>query len=514
MAVAWKTIGEMKEMYSEAELAFEKRKQFTGLLLGPLLFLILILIPTPAGMTRPGQVVMAMIVWTVVWWVTEAIPIPATAFIPYIMLVVTGIMQPAQVFAVLGDSQTFLMIGAFIIVQAMISQGLAKRFALTALSSSWIGTSPNRLVFAFLGATALLSAVMSNIPVTMLYLAIGLGMVEFLKVRPEGNLGKTLTLASAYGAQAGGLMTPIGATAPNFLMVGLVFSLLGYRIRFGDWMVWGVPFAIVTFLVMLIYLRLVLKPEMSELGGVVEFAKDELRRLGPMSRGEKYALSILGVALFLWLVPSIVAAIYGQQDPTTKFFDMALNQGAVAIACALGLFLLPTNWKDRQFVMNWGEAARGVEWGVIVLISAGLLIGQAMNQPGVDLMKYIASGLAGPLNGAPPLLAVLGLTAIAVILTQFVSNVAAIALLVPIVVPVAIAVGANPVAVALTVGIACQQSYSLPISCPSMAVAYGGGNVKMTEMIRYGSVLSAILIPVTGIVMYLFTSVLYPYAGK
>lgn len=514
MSQAWASFSDLKERYSPAELSFEMRRRTIGLFLGPLVFALLLIMPTPAGMTWLGQEVLGISAWTILWWITEPIPIPATALLPFVLIPVMGVMQPTAAYAIFGHPNTLLMLGAYIITQGLITHGAARRFAVWMLSRSWVGNSPTRLLLTFLGASALLSSVMSNIPVTMLFLAVGTGILGTLKISTNSNYAKSLALASAYGAQAGGFMTPIGAISPNFLMIALIGSVLHYQIRFADWCLWGIPFGLLSYAVMAVYFLVFLKPDTASLGNASVWAKEELRKMGPMTRGERNSVFAIVLAMVLWFFPSVVAAIYGSTSPTSKFFDTALEASAVSLGVAALMFLLPINWKERKFTMTWPEANKGVEWGILLLVAAGLLLGTAMGLKEVGLMTYAAKALSGLIGGTSPMLAVLGMTAVTVLLTQFLPNPPTIAVMVPISITVATAIGANPVAMALTVGIAAQQSYALPISAPQMALAYGAGYMKITEFTKYGTLLSIIMVFVTAIVMYYLTGVVYPFAAK
>ncbi|QGP91508.1 Sodium-dependent dicarboxylate transporter SdcS [Neomoorella glycerini] len=514
MSSGWKSFDELKEKYSPAEIKFEKGRRTVGLWLGPLLFLLILVMPTPSGMTLKGQQVLAITIWTITWWVCEPIPIPATGLLPFILIPAMGIMNFKDIFAVLGHENNWLMIGAYIFIGALVEHGFTRRTALWILSRRFAATSPFALIASYTAAVAIVSAFLSNIACTMLFLVIGAGIAEALAVNEEHPLSKTMKFGAAYGSQAGGLITPIGSPNTNFLAMGLIASLTKFTIRFGDWMAFGVPFGIIMFLVIVIYFRGMFKLELANLERAREYAERELKAMGPLSVGERNALIVLALAIILWLVPSFASAIAGPNAALTKTLDTVLNGSVVALLAAVLAFLLPVDWKERKFTINWTNTERAINWGAIIIVTTGFALGNAMNAKDVGLVAWSAKELAVLFQGASPWLIVLGFTFIGVLLTQFIPNVPAIGMLIPIAVPAAVAVGLNPVAMGLTIAVACQQSYAMPIAAPQMALVYGSGGLKITEFVKVGSLLSLISIPVTAFIVYYYTAWLFPYVPK
>jgi sodium-dependent dicarboxylate transporter 2/3/5 len=511
MSSGWKSFEELKASYSPAEIKFEKARRSIGLWLGPLLFALVLLMPAPEGMTPQAKQVLAITVLTVTWWVCEPIPIPATGLIPFILVPALGIIPLNNFLAVLGNENNWLMIGAYIFIGALVQHRFTHRIALWILSRKIAAKSPFALLATFLFAVAIVSAFLSNIVCTMLFLVIGAGMAEALKINNEHPFYKAMRLSAAYGSQCGGFMTPIGAPNTNFLTIGLVASLTQYQVRFGDWMAFGIPFSLVMLVIMAFYFRGIFNLKLENLSSAREYAEKELKALGPLSVGERNALIVLCTAIVLWLIPSVSSIIFGKSAPVTQTLDSILNGTLVAIFCALLAFLLPINWKERQFTITWTSSEREVNWGAIIIVTTGLALGQAMNAQDVGLIGWSANALTGVFAGVAPWLVVLGFTAIGVILTQFLPNVPAIAILTPVVVPAALAIGLNPIAMALTIGIACQQSYAMPIAAPQMALVYGSGGLKITEFIKVGGILSLVSIPITAFLLYYWANMLFPY---
>ncbi|MGI9862380.1 SLC13 family permease [Moorella naiadis] len=514
MSSGWKSFDELKEKYSPTEIRFEKGRRTVGLWLGPLLFILLLLMPTPAGMTLKAKEVLAITVWTITWWVCEPIPIPATGLLPFVLIPAMGIMKYSDVFSVLGHENNWLMLGAYIFIGALVEHGFTRRTALWILSRRFAATSPFALIISYTVAVAIVSAFLSNIACTMLFLVIGAGIAEALAISEDHPVSKVMKFGSAYGSQAGGIITPIGSPNTNFLAMGLIASLTKFTIRFGDWMAFGIPFGIIMLLVMLVYFRGMFKLEIANLERAREYAQRELEAMGPLSVGERNGLLVLAVAIILWLVPSLVSAFLGREAGLTKTLDVILNGSVVALFAAVLAFLLPVNWQERKFTVNWTSSERAINWGAIIIVTTGFALGNAMNAKDVGLVAWSAKQLAVVFQGASPWLIVLGFTFIGVLLTQFIPNVPAIGMLIPVAVPAAVAVGLNPVAMGLTIAVACQQSYAMPIAAPQMALVYGSGGLKITEFVKVGSLLSLISIPVTAFFVYYYAAWLFPYVPK
>lgn len=514
MSSGWKSFEELKATYSPAEIKFEKARRSIGLWLGPLLFFIIFFMPAPAGLTFKAQEVLAITALTITWWICEPIPIPAAGLIPFIMIPAMSIIPMKDFLAVLGHENNWLMIGAYIFIGALVQHGFTKRVALWILSRKVAAVSSFALIGTFTVAVAIVSAFLSNIACTMLFLVIGAGIAEALNINNEHPFSKAMKFGAAYGSQSGGFMTPIGAPNTNFLTMGLIASLTGFQLRFGDWMAFGIPFGIVMLIIMLFYFRGVFNMKLENLESAREYAERELKTMGPLTVGERNGLIVLTTAIILWLVPSVASMLFGKDAALTKYLDTVLNGTLVALFAAVLAFLLPTDWKERKFTVNWTRSEREINWGAIIIVTTGFALGNAMNAKDVGLIAWSAQNLSHVFAGSSPWMVILGLTTIGVILTQFLPNVPAIAMLIPIAVPTAMAIGLNPVAMGLTIAIACQQSYAMPIAAPQMALVYGSGGLKITEFIKVGSLLSLISIPFTAFIVYYWTNLLFPFIPK
>ncbi|MBE3586343.1 MAG: DASS family sodium-coupled anion symporter [Thermoanaerobacter sp.] len=505
---SWKSLQELKAGYTEAELKFEKIKQGIGLVLGPFLFFLFLLIPIQ-GLDYKAKSMLGVCLWTIVWWLSEALPIPVTSLVPVVLVGALGISPPQKVLNNLGNSTIWMLIGAFIIVQATVKYGLARRIALTILSSPLIRQSPTRLVIAFCVAATFLSAFMANIPVCLLMMGMAAGVADALGLREKDELTRSMLLGIAYTSQAGGFITPIGATGPNFLMITLLATLVGFQLSFPQWVLFGLPLGLVMLACTVIVLKFHFKQ--LELKGTdiklaVEYMRNELVKLGKLSPGERNSLIVFVLVMVLWLTPGILYLLLGVND-TTKYWDQFLSMERIAIAGAVLLFLIPINFKERQFTMTWSDAVKGIDVGVLLLLTGGLVLAGGLQDAG--LLKMFSDFMSKALSSLPHWVIMLSLIIIATFITQFITNIPCIAMMIPLGVLIAKAVGMNPIATAITLGIAAQQSYATPVCAPNFGLVYSTGEIKMGEFLKVGTYMTIVSIPVT-LGLYYFASMLFP----
>lgn len=502
----YKTFAEQQEVLSPAEQKFEKARQTVGLFLGPVVFLFMLLVPLPLDPQQ--QTLAAILSFTVVYWLSEAIPIPATAVLALALCVLLNVPGAAPdaddsagdvVYGAFSSDTVFLFIGAFIIAQAMMTHGLDRRFALRILSLPGVGKSTYAIIVAFGAIAALLSAVISNTTTAAMLLPIGLGMMGALgglvneqsgedKDVTRLRFGTAMMLMISYGAGVGGLLTPIG-TPPNLIGIGFIESELGVRITFFDWVVTAFPIVLAMFAVLCVILILLNRPEVRRISGAEEYIASERAELGPMTRGEKNTIVVFLVAVSLWMLPGFVALFAGGESDVYAALTNRLDEGTVAIIAAALLFILPVSWRNREFTLNWNQAVR-IDWGTVILFGAGITLGTLLSETG--LAETLGNGIANAL-GFSSLLAISGVAAlIAIMISETTSNTAAATIVVPIVIPIAGAAGVDPLIPALCAIFGASFGFMMPVSTPQNAVVYGSGLIPITKMVRSGIVFDII----------------------
>lgn len=498
----YRSLGEQK--LSPAEERFEKGRRTVGMFLAPAVAVAFFLLPL--DMDPAQQTLAAVLLGVMVMWVTEPVPIPVGGLIGIAAIVMLGVAPADDVLAPFGTGTVFVFIGAFILAQAMLRHGLARRFAFRLLSIPGVGRTTSRVIVAFGVITCLLSAFVSNtatvamlLPTAMGILAVIASLMQERGIVKEGfdptrlRVGVALMLMLAYGASVGGLLTPVGSP-PNLIGRGLIEEATGETITFAEWMVMALPICASMFVVLAIVLLLLNKPEIKDITGVEEYVASEREKMGPLSVAERNTLIAFLVTVALWIVPGIVALFAGGDSATYETVSDRLDEGMVAVLGASLLFLLPTDWSKREFTLNWSDAQR-IDWGTIVLFGTGIIFGTLLEETG--LAETIGKGSSEALG----LSSTLAITAFAIVLaitvSETTSNTASAAVVVPIIIPIAVAAGINPFVPALAATFAASFGFMLPVSTPQNAVVYGSGVVPITKMIRSGfsfDILGALLI--------------------
>lgn len=479
-----------------AEVRFERLRRTAGLFLGPLAFLILYLLPMKSLNPR-AHILAAVIGWVIVWWITEPIPIPATALLGAALCVVTGVTGVKAALAPFSDPVIYLFLGSFIIARAMSVHGLDKRFAYGILSWRFVGSSSARILFFFGAITGLISMWISNTATTAMMMPIGLGIVSALADLLSRQTGRPvdagrlrfatgIMLMAAYASSTGGIGTPVG-TPPNLIGLAMLDKFAGVKIPFFHWMLFAIPLLMIMYAFLFIIMYLLHKPEVSRVKGSREFVRAEVEKLGPWTRGQKNALIAFLTAVALWVLPGFLALFPGTSSAVSRLYNERLPEAAAALLAALLLFLLPLDWPKRQFTLTWRQAVE-IDWGTLLLFGGGLTLGDLMFQ--TQLAEQLGRGLLHFFGAT----SVWGLTLagiyLAILVSETTSNTAAATMVVPILISVAQAAGVNPVPPAIGATIGASYAFMLPVSTPPNAIVYGSGLVPITRMLRAGSLLN------------------------
>jgi sodium-dependent dicarboxylate transporter 2/3/5 len=505
----YRSLGEQK--LSPAEERFERRRRTVGLFLAPLVTVVIWLVPF--DLEQSQHTLAAILAGVMILWITEPIPIPVAGLLGVALLVMFEVAPSEEVLAPFGSTTIFTFIGAFIIAQAMLKHGLARRFAFRILSVRGVGHSTNRVVIAFGVITCLISAFISNTATVAMLLPTALGILTVIAgliqdQRSEDSagfdptrlrVGTAIMLMLAYGASVGGLLTPIGSP-PNLIGRDLIEDATGESIPFAQWMASALPICALMFVALAVILLLLNPPEVRNLTGVEEYVRQERARLGPMSVAEKNTLVAFGVTVALWITPGIVAIIYGGDSTEYLTVSDRLDEGVVAVAGAALLFLLPVDWGRREFTLRWSDASR-IDWGTIILFGTGIIFGTLLEETG--LAKTIGEGSYDALGISSAAAITIFAIILAIAVSETTSNTASATVVVPIVIPIAMAAGVDPFTPALAATFAASFGFMLPVSTPQNAVVYGSGCVPITRMIRsgisfdvIGAVLILVLLPV------------------
>ena len=476
------------EVYSPAEEQFNRRRRTLGLFLGPGILVALLIAPLPLE-PAPHRLA-AVLAMMVVLWITEALPLAVTALLGPLLTILLRVAPARNVFAPFADPIIFLFIGSFMLAEAMFVHGLDRRIAFGALSSRLVGASPIRILLVFGGVSALISMWISNTATTAMMFPIGLSIVSHLTHGREGDRGSrefaiAMMLICAFGASIGGIGTPIG-TPPNLIGIGMLNRITGTDISFFRWMLLGLPIValLFAFLVGYFYFRSLrgVTLDTSRAGRI----QDELRGLGPLSAGQRNTLIAFGVTVVLWLFPGVLAILGLGQSPFARAYSTAVPESVAAMTGAILLFVLPIQWRARQFTLKWEEAVR-IDWGIVLLFGGGLAMGELAFTTG--LAASMGHGITSLLPVHSEAALTVLFTGVAIVMSEAASNTASANMIVPIAIAVSQAAGVDPVQPALGATLGASMGFMMPISTPPNAIVYSSGHVPITAMMRHGIVL-------------------------
>ena len=330
----------------------------------------------------------------------------------------------------------------------------------------------------------------SNTATAAMMFPIGLSIVAHLTHGRESlpasrNFAIAMMLMAAFGANIGGIGTPIG-TPPNLIGKGMLERIAHVEISFVQWMVLGVPCVVIVFLFLVLYFRwrllggLVIDPERTQR------IHEELRRLGPMTRAQRNTLVAFAITVALWLFPGVLAVVGLGETAFARGYDAALPESIAAMIGAVLLFLMPVNWRARRFTLTWEQAVR-IDWGIILLFGGGLAMGALAFSTG--LAEAMGRGITAWLPVHSTFTLTVLFTGVAVVISETASNTASANMIVPVAIAVAQAAGVDPTEPALGATLGASMGFMMPISTPANAIVYSSGHVPITAMMRHGLVL-------------------------
>ncbi len=460
-----------------------------GLLGGPALFALVLLLPAPEGMPAAAQRVAALAIWMATWWLTVPVPLQATALLPLVTLPALGVSPFDRASSPYANSVIFLFLGGFFIAAAMERWGLHKRFAYGILAL--VGTDARRVVLAFMAVTAFISMWISNTATTVMMMPMAMAVLALAKA--SNGLGPSLALGVAYAATIGGMATLIG-TPPNAIFAGAARQLLDVDYSFARWLRAGLPVTL-TLLPLCWLVLTLLFPVRGRIEGLGARVAEERATLGPLRGAERWTLLVFLLAVAAWVLrdPKDLGAL---RVPGIASFAPAITDSGIAIGAALLLFLVPVRWRAWEFALDW-PTARGVPWGMLLLFGGGLSLAEAFQTSG--LSAWIG-GLLGGMAGAPRVVVVAVIATTFVALSDLASNAAISAMAMPLMAGIAPALGQDPLRLMVVAALAASGSFLLPVSTPPNTIAFATGEVTVTQMAKAGIWMDALAVVVLTIV--------------
>lgn len=492
----YETLGEGE---GPAPTAPMSRKQLVALIAGPALAAIIYFVPAPEGMKPEAWSLVALASWMVIWWLGEAVPIPATALLPIPLMPLLDIEKMKPVAANYAHTLIFLFLGGFMLAAAMQRWGLHKRIALRIVTV--VGTSPGRIIAGFMVATAFLSMWISNTATTIMMFAVGLSVIEFIAQKTPNramvrNFGVALMLGIAYSASIGGVGTLIG-TPPNALLASFLQSNYNIQIDFFTWMQFGVPVVLIMLPIAWVLQTKVIFPTRDlAIGDAGNVIKQELAGLGPMSRGERAVAIVFAGAALGWILRKQIAGWTG----------LPINDTMIALVAATALFAWPISREKGHFALDW-ESARHVPWGVLLLFGGGLALAAGFRSTG------LAEWIGGRVSGfeVSTWVLVFIVTAAIVYLTEITSNTASTATFLPILGAVAVGLAIDPRMLAIPVALGASMAFMMPVATPPNAIVFSYEEMKLGDMVKAGFWLNIVAIAVSFGAMYFLAQLVFGF---
>jgi sodium-dependent dicarboxylate transporter 2/3/5 len=460
------------------------------LILGPVLFIIILFLPLP-NLTFPAHIVLGTALWMAIWWISEAIPIPATSLLPLLVFPLFGLMTAQGAASPYANKSIFLFLGGFFIARAMECHGLHKRIALNI--TLFMGRKGDRnLILGFMVATAFLSLWISNTATTMMMFPIALALTRFYQ---KEKFSCALLLGIAYAASIGGIGTLVG-TPPNIVFAGFAKEFLRREVTFARWFIFAMP-VVILFLPLAWFIIIKFFKVRGKGKTSIDTLKNELQQLGKPSREEVITLGVFILTAILWIFRKSINIGFFTIPGWSNLLgiDKFVDDSTIAILGALILFILPP-LREGKCILNWKEAVQ-IPWGVILLFGGGFSLARAFKVSG--LSEWVGNNLLFFKQLPLPLL-VISVALLVTFLTELTSNTATTTLLLPIMASLANSLEVNPLYLILPTVISASCAFMLPVATPPNAIIFGSEKIKIKEMVKVGVILNLIGVIIVSMV--------------
>jgi solute carrier family 13 (sodium-dependent dicarboxylate transporter), member 2/3/5 len=459
-----------------------------GLVLGPLVFTLLALTNPPAGMEREGWLVAGLVIWMAAWWMTEAVPLTVTALLPFIVLPLGGISTADDTASSYYSPILFLLLGGAFLALTIERTGLHRRLSFAILRLIGAKGGQTQLLLAFMVAAALLSMVISNTSTTLIMMPMALAVLDGGSTPPvqtgipsgsetaghQEGLSGALPMGIAFAASLGGLGTIVGSPT-NAIAVGLVQSITGVEITFAQWSLYGLP--LVALSVPIAAWVVGRFQRISAHPFDLAAARAAITTDAGWTAPERRLIPIVALTFVAWMTRPLVTPLL----PPGSWTD-----GSIAIIAGIALFLIPDGTGRPMLV--WREADRA-PWGVIMMFGGSLALADGMQVSG--LAEWLGTALL-PLAVLPIVIVALAVVAMVVVVTEFASNVATASAMMPVVAALSIAMGVDPMMLAMPAALAASLGFMLPAGTGPNAIAWATGRIRIERMVGAGFVLDCV----------------------
>jgi solute carrier family 13 (sodium-dependent dicarboxylate transporter), member 2/3/5 len=474
-----------------------------GLIIGLAAVLITFLTPVPHGLTREGYLAGGIALLMATWWISEAIPIYVTAFVPLVAFPLLGLMSSAETAENYAHNNVLMLLGGMIIAKAIELQNLHKRIALVIIQM--IGISRTRIILSFMIATAFLSMWIANVAVALMMLPIATAVIDKEEATDaKGKFGLALMLGIAYSASIGGMASLVG-TPPNLIFAGIVERMYpnAPQITFTDWLIVGVPIAMVLLPIAWFYLLKFFRIKGSISGGS-EVIRKELMALGSISKPEARVLGVFIFTALGWIFRkdlnfgSFTLTGWGSLLGIGQY----VHEVTVAFFSILLLFIIPTGKKKTKDkgskLLNW-KTASSAPWGVVMIVGGGYALAKSFMKTG--LADWLGNQVEF-LQGMPTFVVLITVISLITFLTEINSNTATANIFMPILATIAVANSSHPFLLMIPATFACSAAFCLPSGTGTNTVIFASGRVTIPEMARAGLGMNLIAIVVITLITY------------
>jgi solute carrier family 13 (sodium-dependent dicarboxylate transporter), member 2/3/5 len=443
-----------------------------GLIVGLTAFAATLLLPAPAGMAPQAWIVAGLVVWMAAWWMTEAIPLTATALLPFLVMPFAGIMGAKETAAAYYSPILFLILGGAFIAIAIERTGLHRRLAVIILDRVGARGSAGRLLLAFMMTTGILSMAISNTSAALIMMPMAVAVMAGCGLADDDRegLAGALPIGIAFAASIGGLGTIVGSPT-NAIAVGLLDTMLGLRITFAQWSAFGLPVVLLGIpLAAFIIARF---QRLSEHRVDIAAARSSVQSggTGGWTSPERRLVPLVAITFALWVATPLLEPLLPPDS---------LTDGTVAVAAGLALFLIPDG--TGRPLLTWAEADKA-PWGVIMMFGGGLALASGMGASG--LADWLGKSLE-PLSAMPLIVVALAIVALVVVITEFASNVATASAIIPVVAALIAVLGVDPLLLAMPAALAASWGFMLPAGTGPNAIAWSTGRIQLSRMIGAG----------------------------
>ena len=470
-----------------------------SLILGPILFTVINLLPAPELLNPVAWKVISVAIWMITWWTTETVPLPVTALIPLLLFPLLGVFEIREAAASYAHPVIFLFMGGFMIALGLEKRNLHLRIALNLIK--FTGTHPDGIILGFMLSTAFISMWISNTATTVMMLPIAMSVISLLREEEENHATKSfrrfalsLLLGIAYAANIGGAMTIIG-TPPNVVSIAYVRDLLEIDLTFAKWLIIGLPVG--AFLIGATYLlmtKIIYPSGIKNFEASEKLIDDKIKVLGAVSKEEMAVTVVFITTALCWIIRQPINNLIGSN---------LLNDTVIAMAGGVLMFIIPVDIKKGEYLLDW-ESTKRLPWGILILFGGGICLAGGLESGG--LVQLIGELIAGQREINIWIL-VLILTSIMLFMTEIMSNVALCVIFIPVVIGITQGFGYNPLLAVIPATLSASYAFMMPVSTPPNAIVFSSGQIKMREMMVIGVFLNILAIAVLMLAAFLLPGV-------